>query len=171
MATREADVVVGKVHRLRNFAFYRAGWRDRHLVRDGPFWTAAVNNFLDIGVLEWCKLFGDQKDPHFWGKIVADQNGFEAGLYSELKVTDSEFVRFRDGMRAYRNRFVAHLDSELTMRIPQLDLAVHSTSYYHSAIVAEAGAEVLTGMPLDANDFYRACSRVARDVYASGQTT
>jgi len=66
-------------------------------------------NFLDICVLEWCKLFGDPCGKHYWGKIISDRMGFFQGLLNELKMSESEFNAYVTEMRAYRDKYVAHL--------------------------------------------------------------
>jgi hypothetical protein len=64
----------------RNVAYYRAGWADRaqpllsELHPHASFWRQVNGNFLDMAVLDWCKLFGDPKETprkrlakHHWG--------------------------------------------------------------------------------------------------------
>ena len=67
---------------------------------------------LDISVLEWCKLLGEEKDKHFWRNVVTDPAAFEASLLAHLGMTASDFVDLAKKMRRYRDKFVAHLDSE-----------------------------------------------------------
>lgn len=50
-------------------------------------------------------------------------------------------------MRDYRNKFLAHLDSDAVMHIPLLDSAQASVRFYHRIVVAEAQAGDLTGLP------------------------
>ena len=57
-------------HFARNLAYYRAGWVGSSLVRDSDFWRTVNRNFLDVAVLEWCKLLGDEKARHYWRKTV-----------------------------------------------------------------------------------------------------
>jgi hypothetical protein len=46
-----------------NLAYYRTGWskKYKHLLDASDFWRAVNGNFLDMCVLEWCKLFADKK--------------------------------------------------------------------------------------------------------------
>ena len=99
-------------HCLRNLAFYMAGWRDGALKIKGQFWVNANGNFLDIAVLEWCKLFADTSGKHFWRKIISDSDGFWEGLLRELGLSEAQFDDYVTQMRTYRDKFVAHLDSE-----------------------------------------------------------
>lgn len=74
-------------HCLRNLAFYKAGWRDGEFIIKEPyqFWTNVNGNFMDICVLEWCKLFTDKKrGKHYWGKVITDGASFFDGLLKSL---------------------------------------------------------------------------------------
>jgi hypothetical protein len=51
-------------------------------------------------------------------------------------------------MREYRDKCIAHLDSEPVMNIPKLDLARASVEFYHTYVVAnEAQPGDLSGWP------------------------
>jgi hypothetical protein len=65
-------------------------------------------NFIDIAVLEWCKLFGDRKGKHFWANVVTDPSSFESALLIHLGVTIQELVVYVDEVRTYRDKFLAH---------------------------------------------------------------
>ncbi|MFL9998747.1 hypothetical protein PQR34_45335, partial [Paraburkholderia sediminicola] len=74
-------------HFLRNLAFYKAGWKKGEPIRAGQFWINANGNFLDICVLEWCKLFADKKAKQGWRRVVSDPITFYAGLLESLGLT------------------------------------------------------------------------------------
>src|SRR5437899_1372655 len=111
-------------HCLKNIAYYKTGWRtSTHLFKEDQFWTIASNNFLDISVLEWCKLFGDTKSEYYWKKIVTEPLTFFDGLLRVLKVTEIDFSTYVDEVRTYRDKFVAHLDHKRVADIPKLEIA------------------------------------------------
>ena len=154
-------VVIVCCYFLRNLAYYRVGWKHRDNWREltvnpnASFWRAVSANFIDFCVLDWCKLFGDDKNKrhkdygeHYWGKIVSDPQKFESELLQRLKITTVEFESFRREMREYRDKFLAHLDSDREMRIPKLDLAKGSVEFYCEYVMQnEAQTGVLTGLP------------------------
>jgi len=155
-------------HFGRNLAYYRAGWRGTTLARDSDFWKTVNGNCLDVAVLEWCKLLGDERAKHYWRKIVSDPPTFQAGLLAHLCLTGDGFKVYRCEMRTYRDRFVAHLDSDFTMHIPNLDLAKASVEYYHSHVVNhELSPRDLTGLPTNLSDYYHQCSSEAAGVYST----
>jgi hypothetical protein len=69
-------VVILSASFARNVAYFRAGRSETGSAARVPsqpgsaFWTQISANFLEIAVLEWCKLLGDEKDKHFWRNIV-----------------------------------------------------------------------------------------------------
>lgn len=167
----------------RNVAFYRAGWTaqaqpllsEHH--PDASFWRQVNANFLDIAVLEWCKLFGDQKDTppqrigkHHWRRVVSDPAAFEQGLLACLKLESDDFAKLITRMRQYRDEYVAHLDDGKMMQIPELDEACEAVGYYHRHIVErEAQPGDLVRLPL-VRGFARGhhqCVEEAERIYAA----
>ena len=89
----------------RNVAFYRAGWVDeaQPLLSEyhpkASFWRQVNSNFFDVAVLDWCKLFGDQKETprtrigkHHWRKVVSDPEEFEVRLLTQLATDAASFA-------------------------------------------------------------------------------
>jgi hypothetical protein len=121
---------------------------------------------MDHCVLEWCKLFADPKDKHCWRRVVSKPEEFGPSLLDHSGVPVSEFENEIRIMRSYRDKFVAHLDSEKTMNIPTLDLAYKSVAFYHAHIVAsEADQDELQGLPLDFERGYREETDEASKIY------
>lgn len=152
----------------RNLAYYRTGQRPEYESLLDPahpqvnFWRVMNGNCIDICVLEWCKLFADTKGKHHWGKIVTDHVGFKAGLLSHLGLDEAGFDQEIEAMKVYRDKFVAHLDSERTMNIPVLDIARQSAWFYHAHIVAgEVQPGDLSGLPLELDTGYTQCEAEA----------
>jgi hypothetical protein len=135
---------------LRNLAFYRAGLesevQDILLKRGHPqfeFWREAHVNFLDICILDWCKLFADRKGEHHWRRVIDDHNGFKAGLCATLNVSLDEFDQLIEMTKHYRDKFVAHLDQARKMRPPELDLSEKSIVFLYRCVDHDGAAELL----------------------------
>ena len=142
-------------HCLHNLAFYKAGWRDGVPKAKKQFWVNANGNFLDIAVLEWCKLFADTRGKHFWRKLISDPPCFWAGLLGALEMDGAQFDDYVNQMRTYRDKFVAHLDSEETMHIPQLQGAIDSSAYLYDHLLAHEEVDgCFHDAPRNATDFY-----------------
>jgi hypothetical protein len=141
---------------LRNLAYYRTGQgqQGRHLLDPSEptvnFWRQANSNFIDICVLDWCKLFADRRAVHHWRKIVSDPAKFEGDLLAHLKLTLDAFQQLIDRVRCYRDKFVAHLDEHNRMDIPTLDLLAEAIQFYHAHVVTnEVQPGDLTEIPTD----------------------
>lgn len=159
----------------RNLAYYRAGQSEEHrllfdITRPGAnFWRVANSNCIDICVLEWCKLFADEKAKHHWRKIVTDPATFNQALLTRLEIDDAAFQEEINVMRQYRDKFLAHLDSERVMNVPMLDRAKQSVWFYHAHIVnQEAKDGDLAGLPMELDIGYAMSEVEANSVYRSG---
>ena len=131
-------VAITCLHCLRNLAYFRAAPEKEILETKGQFWINSNNNFLDIFVLEWCKLFGDKRGKHYWGKVISDQQLFYCGMLHNLKIEEMDLDILIKEMRTYRDKFIAHLDLEPVMFIPNnLKLAQKSTEYLYYYILAK----------------------------------
>jgi hypothetical protein len=147
---------------MRNLAYYRGarkhpdGWIDPPLRPEASFWRVVCNNCLDLCVLDWCKLLGDKRGQHYWKNIVSDPSMFKGKLLGNAGVTETTWEKFMLEMREYRDKFVAHLDSERQMYIPNLDLAHKSVTFYHGYIVTiEAQPGDLSGLPATPDELAR----------------
>jgi len=149
-------------------AHYRAASAEEYrTLLEMSFWANANRNCMDHCVLEWCKLFADPKDKHCWRNVVSNPEDFNDSLLDHLGVTASEFEEEIRIMRVYRDKFVAHLDSERTMNIPALKVAYKSVAFYHVRVVSEAAAADLQGLQLDFERGYQEEVAEASRVYGA----
>ena len=159
-------------HCLRNLAFYKAGWRNRALLRGDQFWVTANGNFLDICVLEWCKLFADSRGKHYWRKLITDPDKFQSELLARLHLAETEFQAYTEKMRAYRDKFVAHLDTEEVMHIPILRTARQSASFLYEYILHhENEGDIFHDAPQSASTFYRLFFEEGKVAYTADTAT
>ena len=161
---------------LRNLAYYRTGQgqHGKHLLNHSEptvnFWRQANSNFIDMCVLDWCKLFADERAVHHWRKIVSDPPKFEADLLAHLNLTAGEFQQLIERVRFYRDKFVAHLDELNEMTPPMLDVLANAVSFFHAHVVAnEVQPGDLAGIPTDTpeafNRGYDQCVQEAERVF------
>jgi len=138
----------------RNTAYYRAGWRNRKILVKDDFWVGANSNFLDLAVLEWCKLFADNRGKHHWRKIVPEPDIFLHDMLVNINVTPDAFEQHCEVMKTYRDKFLAHLDDELKMKIPHLTIVINSVFYLYR-IVNDEYHEAMGDTPRNLRTFYR----------------
>lgn len=156
-------------HCLRNIAFYRAGWKQGDSRVKRQFWVNANGNFLDIAVLEWCKLFTDRNGGHHWKRVVSNHSSFATGLFARLGMTKKEFENYAEPIMRYRNKFVAHLDDERVANIPRLRMALRSTAYLYDHLRNDPIAKpYLPEAKRSASEFYAIMYRHAYQEYHRG---
>jgi len=155
---------------VRNLAYYRAGWANehRHLLEmtntvSGDFWRKVNGNFIDMCVLDWCKLFGEKTGEYFWKNIVADAARFNADLLFHLGLEEQEFNRQIHIMREYRDKWVAHLDLERSGFFPALEVPKKAAWFYYGRIVQQEPD--LSGLPAELDGGYEHCEEVAKAIY------
>ncbi len=163
-------VVLVCCHFTRNLAYYRVGHPGEPRYPNRDFWVTTNGNFLDQCVLEWCKLLGDLRGEHHWKQIVSDPVTFEAEILRHLGMTAVQFDDYIKQMRAYRDKFVAHLDSLRQMHPPRLDSALASIQFYHRHDAhVEASPGILSGLPASDTElsaYYDQCTAEAGRVYS-----
>jgi len=148
-------------------ASYRGGWNGRVLTRTDEFWKRVNGNFLDIAVLEWCKLFADNRGAHCWRNILTHPDHFYADLLAHLELSSADFEDYCGGVRTYRDKFVAHLDADPIAKYPRLNVAIESTKYLFTYLRAnEDGGDYFEGLPLNLDSAYRVAVSQARASYA-----
>jgi len=157
---------------LRHMAYYRAGWNGGSLILRTQFWVAVNGNFIDICVLEWCKLFGDLRGKHSWKRAVSDPKSFQGGLLQDLELTEAEFNAYVVEMRTYRDKYVAHLDLVERFDIPTLDIAKKSVVYLYNYLLArEDQGGFFSDAPRDVSRFYENAFKEGLSVYKKVATT
>ena len=157
---------------LRNMAYYRAGWNEGSLKRRTQFWVGVNGNFIDICVLEWCKLFGDLRGKHSWKRSVSDPESFLDGLLKDLVLAEDDFNAYIMEMRTYRDKYVAHLDSFEKIHRPKLDIAKKSVIYlYNYLLKHEDQGGYFIDAPRDVSKFYDDAFKEGLSEYRNASTT
>ena len=155
-------------HFARNLACYRAAWNEKkYIFPESEIWATINSNFLDIAVIEWCKLFADNKAYNSWRKVVVDPDSFLPQLISDFGATHKDWDLYLIKMRTYRDKFLAHLDREKRMHIPPMDLAEFATRYLYDTMRAEQDASVFNGLPDDLKSYGTACKSIMTNLYQS----
>ena len=158
-------------HFARNKAYYKAGWNDekrKELLIENELWVTINGNFMDIAVLEWCKLFGNDSEEHHWKKIADNPDDFKNSMLETIKISEDDLTKCWDKMTDYRNNFVAHLGQKKVMYIPLLEGIAHDVvKCYYAYIVkhCQSSKFLLIRLPEDSrayDDYYKKCIREAR---------
>ncbi|KAE8756090.1 hypothetical protein FSO04_30775 [Paraburkholderia madseniana] len=153
-------------HTLRNLAYYRAWFEMEKPRANEQFWISVNGNFADVTVLEWCKVLADDKGKHHWTKVVRDERAFMIGLLARLGTDEVTWSAYVKAMRFLRDKFIAHLDDELLMTLPQLDVAKVSVVYLYTYLLEnEDERDVFVDAPQNAVEWFDRFSDEARAIY------
>lgn len=130
------------------------------------FWVTINGNFIDICIIEWCKLFGDTRGKHYWGKVITEKDKFLTGLLGSLNITEDELTTYVYSVKEYRDKFVAHLDSENVAYLPMLDIAKNSTIYLYDYLLKFEDKEgCFPDAPKKGADFFERMSIEGKAIY------
>jgi len=146
------------LHCIGNVACYRAGWtqqerKELRIARD--FWKRANGNFLDVAVLEWCKLFAEKDGRHHWRRTLPAH--FRQHLFAEIGMSSEQFKTALKVVKAYRDQYVAHLDDVTGGVYPDTEYLLRSAACLYRNLVTHAEDEgYLDDAPVSADDFYQA---------------
>jgi len=152
---------------VKNIAFKRARRAELLNGPENEVWRAVDGHFLDICVLDWCKLFAERNGQHYWKKVVTDHRKFFSGLLKELDCSEADFERHIAEMKVYRDKFVAHLGHESTGYYPLLKLTKTSSIYlYEYLLTNEAEDHYFHGAP-NIRKCYSQSSAEANRIYNS----
>lgn len=99
------------------------------------FWSQISRNALDLAVLDWCHAFGQQKDALHWKNVFpGDEEAFRESMLTWMEVSLNEFKQFREQMKVYRDKDLAHLELRNISMIPAMNKAIHSMAFYYNQI-------------------------------------
>lgn len=85
---------------------------------------------------------------------------------ADVRITEEEWKDARTALRSYRDKFIAHLDSEHTMHVPQMDIPERMVRFYYAQLrFSCSSAAVLLDRPADMENYYIECYEEAIKVY------
>jgi uncharacterized protein YbaA (DUF1428 family) len=149
---------------LRGIAYYRAGQDSKDQWIEDDFWRHNNSNSIDMAVIDWCKVFGDKKAEHYWRKSVDDPDTVLTQMLAATNISNTEFEEYILKVREYRDKFLAHLDKDNVMHIPQLDIAIGTTIFLYNHLATSGFENVI---PKNGQSFYESRLKYAEKKYAN----
>lgn len=117
-----------------NYAYFKSGWDQNKFKGSNDFWISLNNNFYDICILEWCKLFGSNSETLHWKKIVFNKKDFKLRLFRDLNITQEDLNLLHETTKVLRDKFIAHIDNDKYLYRPNLGLALKIIYYLYKEI-------------------------------------
>lgn len=156
-------------HLTRNLAYYHAGWHQRGGAASSQFWLTVLGNFIDVSILEWVKLFGDNTGKHHWTHLVKDKASFQSRCLTFADITQDQWDAAWAEIKIYRDKFIAHLDSDDTMNIPHMDIPHRMVTFYYQELRRLYWSDSVWGqLPENISQYYDDCYQEAAQALGSG---
>ena len=120
------------------------------------FWIYVFNNAIDLAVLDWFHLFGYHNDDLHWKQVVADIDAFRNQLLSHVNMTENEWKLYREEIKTYRDKDVAHIEVRPTSHVPEMSVAQKAVTYYYENVLKElTGFGDYSHWPKDLSDYHQ----------------
>jgi hypothetical protein len=129
------------------------------------FWIYMYNNTIDLAVLDWFHLFGYHKDALHWKQVLTDIPTFRKQLLQSLQLTEDEWKAYRETIKDYRDKDVAHIEVRPVSQVPRMAVALKATAIYYSAVLAELSTfGDYGGWPIQLKDYHMRSLEQAKEI-------
>ncbi len=151
-------------HFARNFAYYSVFRKSLDLGKEG-FWLTVHGNFIDVCVLEWCKLFGNRNGKYHWKNTLSDPGKFRSELLRTHGIDEAALEKLWNEVKSYRDDFVAHLEEQETTVIPNMNVAYLLVEFYYRKLqLGYPALQTHIALPAHVDRYYDSCLREAEEV-------
>jgi len=166
------DYLIRLLYVVRNAACHRALSKYKNQLNQN-YWILIFNNFFDIAILDWCKVFGSESEPTHWKNIVDDPSSFRQGLLSALGIDQSNWETYWKDVKDYRDKYLAHHQNDPSRtHYPNLDIAVNSSFYFYKWLINKLKIKHFDFDPYDLKEYYESfISQASKFVEVSYQST
>jgi len=135
------------------------------------FWRLIHGGFMDLPVLDWCKIFGANGEPTHWKGVVDDPAKFRTELLLKLEISQEEWEQYWNHMKDYRDELVAHFEAGTDVSTyPDLDIALKSSCFYYNylyVVINEGKIEPTQFLEEYAERFYEQSKEIANTAYSA----
>ncbi|MGR3318990.1 MAG: hypothetical protein ACUZ8O_10995 [Candidatus Anammoxibacter sp.] len=151
------------VYIVRNIAYHRS----LHEYKDDfvqNYWVYIYNNFLDISVLEWCKVFGSRAEATHWSNHVNDVDIFREELLTHLCLSQIEWEEYWNHLKTYRDCGVAHhIHNPDITNYPDFDNALKVSYFYYDIVIQELRSLNVYDYPDNLQSYFDSCLDQAKE--------
>lgn len=151
------------VYIARNIAYHRSlsEYKD-DIVQN--YWVYIFNNFLDISVLEWCKVFGSRAEETHWSNHINNVDKFRKDMLIHLGLSQAEWKEYWNQLKTYRDCGVAHYiyNPDIT-DYPKFDNALEVSYFYYDILIQELRSLNVYDYPDDLKIYFNSCLDQAKE--------
>ena len=153
---KTSDHIFRLLYVIRNAANYRSLVKYKDDFNQN-YWIQIYNNFFDVAILEWSKVFGTDSEPTHWKTVVNDHLSFRNGLLNCIGLDESGWSNFWQGVNIYRNNIIAHFKKIPNLSYPSLDVIINSTFYYYKWLQNDLDKRGIIQEPKHIEGYYDRC--------------
>lgn len=99
---------------------------------------------------------------------MSQNPGFKEKMFQELSIKQTDLEHINGSFKSYRNKFVAHLDSEEIARLPKVGEGLPLVYFYYKEV--KAICENTSDWPEDLEEFYKVHYEKGRHHYDREKT-
>ena len=159
---QSSDHIFRLIYVVRNAANYRSMVKYKDDFNQN-YWIHIFNNFFDLAILEWCKVFGTDSEPTHWKTLVDDHESFRKGRLKHMGLTESEWESYWTKAKNYRNNIITHFrkNPNKVKNYPALDNIITSACYYYGWLVKALAERNIIQEPESLEVYYNNCLKQA----------
>lgn len=90
---------------------------------------------------------------------------FNQNMLESCDISEEQFILLCTEIKAYRDKFVAHLDNRIIMNIPDLNNALKLVYFLYQFIWDKLSIYKKYNLPEDLKEYYEACISYATNYY------
>lgn len=125
----------------RSYAYYEVINSKIDLLSSFNFWIHTRNTHLLYAIIEWCKIFGTDRNESHWKKIFKKESKYFENAVRERILNKAEFsgAEWNDYWKKlcdFRNEYCAHRNPDSQIPVPFMDKSFKAASAYFEFIIA-----------------------------------
>ncbi len=140
------QVLVSFVHHLAYYRLLKSSYDESG--RKNEFWTRTIDAHLLSAIIDWCMVFGVDKNEVHWKKVITDEvahNSFRLDLLKAIGLTRDQWDAYWSDMTTFRNDFAAHRTAEPALPcVPNMDTALLVVTTYDDWVRSNAEPSLKT---------------------------
>jgi hypothetical protein len=150
-------------HFVRQFAYYNATLAQYS--SNDKYWLTVSGNFIDVCVMEWCKLFGSKSKTNYYHyrNVLGDPDRFKASMLDMHALDEKSYLELWGSIKKYRDEFVAHLEKSENTPVPNMQVAGQLVDHYYRALTNEfPHLTSVIDLPKHIDQYYVKCLNEAK---------
>ena len=140
---------------IRNLACHKTLYKYKDDFKKS-YWKLIFNNFLDIAIIEWCKMFDSKDDTTHWSNHIKNKKEVGDKLLKWANMSQQEWDKYREDIKCYGNS-VDKYHKQNIKSYPDFSCVVIACYVYYDALIKELRMLGVNDYPDELKEFYQSC--------------